>query len=86
MGAFSYLKFSIEDFLWQSFIRHSGLTILTVPISEEYVYSASLPFQDFCVWNPVLPLDLQKYSKTACMELVQSFGMPLVNCPSFACV
>ena len=24
MGAFSYLKFSIEDFLWQTFIRHSG--------------------------------------------------------------
>ena len=24
MGAFSYLKFSIEDFLWQMFIRHSG--------------------------------------------------------------
>ena len=23
MGAFSYLKFSIEDFLWQTFIRHS---------------------------------------------------------------
>ena len=42
MGAFSYLKFSIEDFLWQTFIRHSS--ILTVPISEEYVYSASLPF------------------------------------------
>ena len=24
LGAFSYLKFSIEDFLWQTFIRHSG--------------------------------------------------------------
>ena len=24
MEAFSYLKFSIEDFLWQTFIRHSG--------------------------------------------------------------
>ena len=24
MGAFFYLKFSIEDFLWQTFIRHSG--------------------------------------------------------------
>ena len=24
MGAFSYLKFSKEDFLWQTFIRHSG--------------------------------------------------------------
>ena len=24
MGAFSYLKFSIEDFLWETFIRHSG--------------------------------------------------------------
>ena len=24
MGAFSNLKFSIEDFLWQTFIRHSG--------------------------------------------------------------
>ena len=24
MGAFSYLKFFIEDFLWQTFIRHSG--------------------------------------------------------------
>ena len=24
MGSFSYLKFSIEDFLWQTFIRHSG--------------------------------------------------------------
>ena len=24
MGAFSYLKFSIEDCLWQTFIRHSG--------------------------------------------------------------
>ena len=24
MAAFSYLKFSIEDFLWQTFIRHSG--------------------------------------------------------------
>ena len=24
MGAVSYLKFSIEDFLWQMFIRHSG--------------------------------------------------------------
>ena len=24
MGAFSYLKFSIENFLWQTFIRHSG--------------------------------------------------------------
>ena len=24
MGAFSYLKFSIEDFLWQTFIRQSG--------------------------------------------------------------
>ena len=24
MGAFSYLKFSIEDFLWQTLIRHSG--------------------------------------------------------------
>ena len=24
MGAFSYLKFSIEDFLWQTFIRHSS--------------------------------------------------------------
>ena len=24
MGAYSYLKFSIEDFLWQTFIRHSG--------------------------------------------------------------
>ena len=24
MGAFSCLKFSIEDFLWQTFIRHSG--------------------------------------------------------------
>ena len=24
MGAFSYLKFSTEDFLWQTFIRHSG--------------------------------------------------------------
>ena len=23
-GAFSYLKFSIEDFLWQTFIRHPG--------------------------------------------------------------
>ena len=48
MGAFSYLKFSIEDFLWQTFIRHSGnmacMSILTVPISEEYVYSSSLPF------------------------------------------
>ena len=44
----------------------------------------TFPFQDFCVWNPVLPLDLQKFSKTACMEEVQSFGMPLVNCPSFA--
>ena len=45
MGAFSDLKFSIEDFLWQTFIRHSGnMAILTVPISEEYVHSASLPF------------------------------------------
>ena len=46
MGAFSYLKFSIEDFLWQTFIRHSGNMAcpLTVPISEEYVHSASLPF------------------------------------------
>ena len=41
MWAFSYLKFSIEDFLWQTFIRHSGLSILTVPISEEYAF---LPF------------------------------------------
>ena len=24
MGAFSYLNFSIEDFLWQTFIRNSG--------------------------------------------------------------
>ena len=24
MGAFSYLKFSIGDFLWQTFIKHSG--------------------------------------------------------------
>ena len=24
MGAFSYLKFSIEDILWQTFIMHSG--------------------------------------------------------------
>ena len=24
MGALSYLKFSIEDFFWQMFIRHSG--------------------------------------------------------------
>ena len=24
MGVFSYLKFSIEDFLWQTFIRYSG--------------------------------------------------------------
>ena len=24
MGAFSYLYFSIEDFLWQTFIRHPG--------------------------------------------------------------
>ena len=28
----------------------------------------------------------EEFSKTACMEVVQSFGMPLVNCPSFACV
>ena len=48
-----------------------------MPISKEYLHLC--PFQH---WNPVLPLD----SKTACMEVVQSFGMPLVNCPSFACV
>ena len=24
VGAFSYLQFSREDFLWQTFIRHSG--------------------------------------------------------------
>ena len=61
MGAFSYLKFSIEDFLWQTFIRHSGN--MTYP-SKLCQFQKSIhtlhpcPFQDFCVWNPVLPLDL----------------------------
>ena len=63
-----------------------ALSILTVSVLVDYVHSASLPFQDFCVWNPVLPLNLQKFSKAACMAVVQSFGMPLVNCPRFACI
>ena len=61
MGAFSYLKFSIEDFLWQTFIRHSGNMACPTKLCQFQKSMYTLhpcPFQDFCVWNPVLPLDL----------------------------
>ena len=61
MGAFSYLKFSIEDFLWQTFIRHSGNMACPSWLCQFQKSMYALhpcPFQDLCVWNPVLPLDL----------------------------
>ena len=88
MGAFSYLKFSLERIFFGK--RSSGI-LVTWPVhlncaNFRRVCMHPCPFQDFCVWNPVLPLDLKKFSKTACTEVIQSFVMPLVNCPSFACV
>ena len=60
LGAFSYLKFSIEDFLWQTFIRYFGnMACPSLLCQFQKMYTLhSCPFQDFCVWNPVLPLDL----------------------------
>ena len=89
MGAFSHLYFFIEDFFWQTFIRQSGNMACLSELCqfEKSMYTLHpCACQDFCAWNPVLPLDLKKFSKTACMEVVQSFDMPWINCPSFACV
>ena len=45
MGAFSYLKFSIEDFLWQTFIRYSGNMACPSKLCQfqKRMYTVSLP-------------------------------------------
>ena len=59
-------------------VFHRGLSLANVPQASW--------LHDFCVWNPDLPLNFSKFSKAAYMEVVQSFGVPLVNCPRFACI
>ena len=80
MGAFSSLKFSIEEFLWQTFIRHSGYIHLPVHLN----CANFIRICTFCI--PVLfrtsvsgilscHLIFKKFSKVARMEVVKSFGM-----------
>ena len=53
--------FSIEDLFWQTFIKHSGNMACPSQLCQfqksMYILHPCL-FQDFCVWNPVLPLYL----------------------------
>ena len=39
--------------------------------------------EDFRIRNSVLPLDLQQFSQTAQMEMVQFSGMTLIDSPGF---
>ena len=60
-GSVFLLEVLVEDFLWQTFIRHSGnmaCPSLLCQFQKSMYTLHPCPFQDFCVWNPVLPLDL----------------------------
>ena len=64
MGAFFYLKFSIEDFLWQTFIRHSGNMACPSYLCQFQKSMYTLHpgnFQYICVWNPVCYLIIRSF-------------------------
>ena len=39
------------------------------------------PFQDLCVWNLVLPLNIEGSAEEAQVEVVELFGVPAVDSP-----
>ena len=69
----------------QAFRLHD-LSILTVPVSEEYVHSASLPFSGLlCLESCLATFFFRSFLRQLVWKWF-SLGMRLVNCPSFACV
>ena len=74
---------------WQSTVRHPGDASGPSGVSflQEGVDPGDAgPFQDLRVWNLVLPLNMEEFTEADQVEVIELFGVSVVDSPGLASV
>ena len=89
IGAFACFQFTIEQFPWQVLIRHmTHMPCLSQLGSLEHcLYALQVcSLENFCIWNLVLPFNVEKLPEAPHVEGVQLLCMATGACPSLTSI
>ena len=83
MEAFACFQLTLEQPVWQVLIGHATHVTSSPQLGSQHCNSTHhiCSLEGCCIWNPILPFDMEQLPKAPHVEGVQLLSMVTVDCP-----